>query len=237
MSMGLTIAALSMLVLGAGSATPASWSTRCTFGAGGEPAQGEVWFGDVADKFLQGASAPAAACPPSLRLSAARGEHLTFQVGVRSATALPAVTISVNSGSGGALALGQLDVKREAFTNVTTAANANTSLGIGMYPDALLPLSDNVIYPHGGRSVEADATSVFWVTLGPIPDDLPAGLHSLQLSVGGTAVKKYPIKLRVWDFVLPDAGHASQWTEADPFGAVLGCNILWEHKQSPCTTT
>ena len=31
---------------------------------------------------------------------------------------------------------------------------------------------------------------------------------------------------RVWDFELPDAGHASQWTEADPFGALLGCNIL-----------
>ena len=248
-------AALLLLLLGASgrAAAPAgqpSWSAVCTLSmtpiTHHDAATPTAWFADVGEKVFQHDTAPAAGCGPALRLSAARGEHATFQIAVRSgsATALAGVGVGL---SGGPKGLGALDVRRAAFTNVTTAANAVSSAGTGLYPDPLLPPDDTVIFPAGVGSVAPNTTAVFWVTLGPLAADLAAGVHRAQLSVSGAGIS-HPVELRVWDFTLPDAAHASQWTEADPFGSLQSCNILdtvrpkncatnhsnWPHDEQPC---
>ena len=85
-----------LLLLGASgrAAAPAgqpSWSSACSLSmtathhdAAAAPA---AWFADVGQKVFQHDTAPAAGCGPALRLSAARGEHATFQIAVRSGTA------------------------------------------------------------------------------------------------------------------------------------------------------
>jgi hypothetical protein len=207
-------------------ATTPSWSVpQCALSGGPVAA---VWFADVGTKVFLGDDAPAVACGAALRLSAARGEHATFQVAVRPSRdgrALTGVGFHLDGGPAGV----PLDVRRAAFTNVTTAANNVSSAGTGMYPDPLPYPNDTIIFPQGGDTVQPGTTAVFWLTLGPIPANLArAGLHTMQLTVSGTGMKPHPIVLRVWDFTLPDAGHASQWTEADPFGALQSCNIIDE---------
>ena len=75
----LTISALLAVSVGAGP-TP-SWSnTKCTLHPSGA---GVVWFADVGVKVFQSELPPAEACPPTLRLSGARDERVTFQLAVR----------------------------------------------------------------------------------------------------------------------------------------------------------
>ena len=181
-----------------------------------------VWFADVGEKVLQHDDAPSAACGAALRLSAARGEHATLQIAVRSPVTLKGVKLNLAGSTRSDL--GPLVVQREAFTMVTTPASNVTSRGIGMYPDPLPFPNDTIRFPDGGDVVRPAVTAVFWLTLGPIPATTKAGLHTLQLSVGGAALHSFPVELHVWDFTLPDAAHASQWTETDPFGYMAGCN-------------
>ena len=93
---------------------------------------------------------------------------------------------------------------------------------------------DEPRFPQGGDALKAGETATFWLTLGPIPADANAGVHTAQLSVGGTSVQKFPVAIQVWDFTLPDAAHASQWTETDPFGGVVGCNIIDTVRPKSC---
>ena len=95
-----------------------------------------VWFADAGSKIFLHDGAPVSPCGPSLRVSGAGGELVNFQLGVRavsSSEALRGVRVSLS----GAAQLGELVVRRAAFTNVTTPANNVTSAGAGMYPDPL----------------------------------------------------------------------------------------------------
>ena len=224
--MALALAVLRSRAAEHGAEAP-SWSaSQCALSGSSTAA---VWFADVGAKVFLGDAAPAAACGQALRISAARGEHATFQVAVRSSGgALAGVRVSLDGNAGSTM---PLDVKRAAFTNVTTAANNMSSAGTGMYPDPLPYPNDTVTFPQGGDTVQPSATAVFWLTLGPIPAKLAAGLHTMQLTVSGTGMKPHPVSLRVWDFTLPGAGNASQWTEADPFGALQGCSIIDEPRR------
>ncbi len=216
----------SRCLLSGGGSTSAGRGAHYDAGAAGSDATVSVWFVDVGDKVFRSDTAPAATCGATLNLSAARGESATFQIAVRStARKLTGVTISLAGGPGAAT-----DVRRAAFTNVTTAANNLSSAGVGMYPDPLPHPNDTVIFPQGGDTIQPLVTAVFWITI-PIPTSIAAGVHAMQLNVAGTGIAPHPMALHIWDFTLPDAGHASQWTEADFGGALQGCNIIDEPKR------
>lgn len=176
-------------------------------------------------------------------MTGARGEHVTFQLvvhkshgGVKTAQdglapsskeGLDGVDIVLDdNGDDGHIAAG-LVVQRAQFTNVSTAANNVTSVrGRAMYADPLPFPNDTVAFPDGGGSVVLPGTNaVFWVTLA-IPKDAESRVHTLSLTVTGTAVSRFPFKVLVRNFTLPDSMHASQWTEADAFGGLLGCNMV-----------
>ena len=212
----------------AGSTTP-SWSaSKCSL-SGSSTETAAVWFADVGEKVFLADVAPTATCGQTLRLSAARGEHATFQVAVRpsGSTALTGVRINLIDLPDRAT----LDIRRAAFTNVTTAANNVSSSGTGMYPDPLPYPNDTTIFPAGGGTVHGGETAVFWLTLAVPADLTSAGLHTMQLAVAGTGITPHPLTLLVWNFTLPDAGVASQWTEADFGGALQPCNIIDEAKR------
>ena len=203
---------------GSSAAAPPWSATRCLLsssssaGAAGATTMGgedggavaaDVWFADVGDKVFLSDTAPAVACGAALHISAARGERATFQIAVRSTAALAGVAVSLD-GPGAAA-----DVRRAAFTNVTTAANNLSSAGTGMYPDPLPHPNDTIIFPQGGDTIQRGETGVFWVTI-PIPTDIAAGLHTMQLTVEGVGFSPHPVVLHIWDFTLPDAGHGKQ---------------------------
>jgi hypothetical protein len=90
-----------------------------------------------------------------LRLSGTRGEHVTFQIAVRSsATALKGVEVKLTSSS-----LGPLVVQREKYTLITTAASNVTMRGVGRYPDPPPFPNDTVHFSQGGDVVDANVTA------------------------------------------------------------------------------
>lgn len=235
---------LSLLVLVAAAAAPSWAPSQCTLsknppavnaatadhaGPAGGAAAAAVWFADVGEKVLQNDTAPKIPCGAALRLSGARGEHITFQIAVRSATALKGADVTLVSSD-----LGPLVVQREWYSLVTTAASNVTSRGVGMYPDALPFPNDTAKFPQGGGATRALESAVFWLTIGPVPAAAKAGLHTAQLSVGGATVQSFPVQINVWDFTLPDAAHASQWTETDPLAGMFGCNIIDTIRPKKC---
>ena len=192
-----------------------------------------VWFADVGTKVFQESMAPQVSCGPTLKVSGARGEHVIFQIAVRAtgANALQGVHIEITFEN---FTLGNASILRAAFTNVTTVANNVTSKGVGMYPDPLLDPADAVIFPGGGGTVTSGQTAAFWVTL-HIPTDARNGSHIGELTVLDTAghLLQHDVRVHVYDFALPGAAHASQWTEADPFGNLIRCNTLAEAHRAP----
>ena len=78
---GLTLATLAALAVSVGAGPTPSWSnTKCTLHPSGA---GVVWFADIGTKVFLAELPPAEVCPPTLRLSGARGERVTFQLAVR----------------------------------------------------------------------------------------------------------------------------------------------------------
>ena len=230
-----------LLLLGAaancaGAAPTSSPPTTTTWAApqcklSNKPGAAIIWFADIGEKVLQHDLPPAASCGAALRISGARGEHVTLQIAVRSSTAADLHDmndVQLSSGSD----LGRLVVQREAYTLVTTAASNVTSRGVGMYPDPLPFANDTRRFPHG--VIKSGETAVFWLTLGPIPIATAAGRHTARLSVGGNPTERFAVELQVWNFTLPDAAHASQHTEADPFAAMTECNILASIRPKSC---
>ena len=198
---------------------------------------GAVWFADVGEKVFQHDTAPSTPCG-SLRLAGARGEHVMFQLAVRApAAALQGVQVhatfcAAEGHVAGVNSLG-VGVFRAGFTNVTTPANNVTSKGVGMYADPLLYPDDAVVFPGGGGMVPAGTTAVFWVTLALPAKGMDGGVYRGALTVSGTGVVQHPIELQVYNFTLPDAAHASQWTESDPFGSLISCNTIAEAMRNP----
>jgi hypothetical protein len=203
---------------------PPAWSPRCSLASGALSSQGDAaaWFADVGEKIFLQDAAPTELCGDVLRLAGARGEHVTFQVAVRAAGPAPLQGVRVALELDGVL--GNASVLRAAFTNVTTPANNVTSKGRGMYPDPLLDPADAVKFPGGGGMVPAGTTAAFWLTL-PIQVHAAAGVHHGSLTVLGAGVR-HDVQVTVYDLTLPDAAHASQWTESDPFGSLQACNTL-----------
>lgn len=226
----------------------------------------EVWFATVGDKLLPGHPAPTTTCQPPLRMSGAAGERVTFQLGVRASGTAPLRGVVValdwhlaatgptateegiagadnDAGAGGGenqrAETPKVVVRRAGFTNVSTAANNVTSAGVGMHPDPLPFPNNTLVFPSGGDVVLPGSTAVFWVTidLRDLSPPATATMLNATLSVFGTSVAAVPVSLLLWPFALPDPAHASQWTEADPFGSLEACNTVAVDTRPPgCPT-
>ena len=109
---------------------------------------------------------------------------MTFQVAVRAAASNTPVR-GVHVVLSGTPELGELVVRRAAFTNVTTPANNVTSNGAGLYADPLPFPNETLVFPEGGDTVLPSAPAVFWLTL-PIPAHTSSGVHVGKLDIGSS---------------------------------------------------
>jgi hypothetical protein len=156
----------------------------------------------------------------SVRLRAARNEFVSFQVIVGSAKPVGGLTVRFDSliGPGGVQLSGRnLALFKAWYVRVEKPSHGyqKTSLGPGWYPDALLPAAKD-----GGVSFNipskinhigaSQKNQTVWVDIF-IPrnrKDAPPGDYTGQIVVSGDgkalAVK---IRLKVWDFALPDEIH------------------------------
>jgi len=154
------------------------------------------------------------------RLTAARNEVEPLQLAVRSPVAVRGVGVRVEvdppKGPGGAV-LDDFETGVVGYVPIDHATSyyrsespawhrkfpqkpAGCDGWAGWWPDPLVP---GEVF-----AVEANRTQPVWVTF-RVPKDAPAGEYrgAVRLTMGGKALARVPLEVRVWDFALPDKGH------------------------------
>lgn len=162
----------------------------------------------------------------SVSLHAARGEYVSFQVVVtnNSDSALTGISVDMSSFQ---RENASLKIKPELFlewaveVKSTSTGYPKATLGTGWYPDALIPLKfiqmDSAevkgrwVYPLNlpdfNNRIREQRSMVFWVDqYVPFEEkDAAPGVYesSVSVTIGGVT-KTIPVRLRVWDFALPN---------------------------------
>ena len=152
------------------------------------------------------------------QISAARGEYESFQIVVRApSSGLTNVNVSVSNltGSAGTILKSNVALFREQYVYVNASSpnwgGSNQPLGVGWYPDGLIPFVDPATGapPSGGSihaapfSVAGNANQPIWVDVF-VPRSAGAGLYTGTYTVTSTqGTVSGSISLEVWHFTLP----------------------------------
>jgi hypothetical protein len=172
-------------------------------------------------------------------LSAARNEVESFQVHVRAATGLDAVTVEpsdlVDARSGARIrAADHVTVSRQYYQHVPEALRSDANGLPGDVPDALVPARDR--YWGERRNafparVPAGENLSTWIDVF-VPPGTPSGFYLGNVVVrdGGRLLATLPVRLKVWNFDLPSTASlpthfAMSWSGAcvQEFGGYEGC--------------
>jgi len=139
-----------------------------------------------------------------VRIEAARGEYEPVQIVLRPKRDVAKVvaTVSEFTGPGGARIPGDaVDLLGVAYVSVSRPTDGQGC--VGEWPDPLPPLKNGVF------AARADQNLPLWLRV-HVPRDAPAGDYraTLGLSADGRE-SEVPIRLRVFDFTLPEKLHMS----------------------------
>jgi hypothetical protein len=149
-------------------------------------------------------------------LSAARNEYAPFQIIVRAGTSglkrVNAVAGPLVPKRGRAIPANRITLYREHYIEVTKLSPKSKG-PLGWYPDALIPFLDPSTRkrPLGARFTAApfdiapDSNQPLWVDV-LTPRDATPGEYTGFITISATGIRPHrvPIKLIVWDFVLPE---------------------------------
>jgi hypothetical protein len=181
-----------------------------------------------------------------IEIAAARNDTEAFQIVLTPTATLSDVRVDCSSfvpprGWGRGIASRHVTVRRVGYVPVTRPTDRRGYEG--MWPDPLLPITSP-------PELEPGRHHTFWLTV-YVPKGAPAGIHTAQLTVsaGGNVVCRVPVRLRVFDFTLPDEprvrtayglgfGSVCQWqglkTDADKrMVAGLYLDDFMRHRVSP----
>ena len=158
--------------------------------------------------------------PPQSRsgvnIRAARGEYEAFQVvvsgGSSAVTSVDVEASDMAGPEGSTIPRESLALYREHYVQVTHPSpdpgRGNRPLGIGWYPDALIPIGGPRIASQGELKgvpfdVGANTNQPLWVDV-HVPFDAHPGTYTGTLRVStARQERRVPISLRVWDFAVP----------------------------------
>nr|MBA4167201.1 hypothetical protein [Chitinophagaceae bacterium] len=158
-----------------------------------------------------------------VKLSAAKGEYVSFQVLLtnRSATPLKGIAIDMSSFKKDDSVW---DIEPELFlewsVEVKTPSTGypKATLGNGWYPDALIPMqyiqqkpvtqSNGWVYPlqlpDFNNRIDKQISQIFWVDQ-YIPLDASPGTYTAEVEVTiDNIVKKIPVEINIWNFTVPN---------------------------------
>lgn len=180
--------------------------------AGAEAAALRVWT--VAEtRRVHREEKPQELVPP--RLAAARREWESFQLLLRSAEAVPGITVEMTSlvGPGGAeIGREHIRIFRQHYFHITQGTVRNDEFVPGWYPDPLIPAEHPLTrepltgakYTAMPFDLPAEETHGFWIDV-YAPEGAPAGLYrgSCRVRQGAAVLAEFPVALEVWDFELP----------------------------------
>jgi hypothetical protein len=198
-----------------------------------------------------GMSDPAGATQ-GVRISAARGEYESFQIVVNGASSgLSNVNVSVSDlegPSGQVIPRTNFTLYREKYVYVNKPSpnwnGSNQPLGVGWYPDALIPFTDpSTGRPLSGASLQAvpfdlkgGTNQPIWVDV-LVPRTAKAGQYSGFYSVtSNNGSVTGPISLTVWNFALPAAPALKSSFLFFQAGTLAAQQELLRHRISPMST-
>jgi len=156
---------------------------------------------------------PDTATPGSIHwaeVASARNEFQSFQVHVQASSSPIALNITVSDlvnaqTSTHIPASSNVIIYREAYLNITKLSDLNSTGGL--VPDPLIPAVDP--YYHQTRNafpftIPANRTQSVWIDIFT-PTAAPSGYYTgtITVSNGATALATLPIRLKVWDWVMP----------------------------------
>jgi Domain of unknown function (DUF4091) len=152
-----------------------------------------------------------------VRMHAARGETVAFQLAVASSRSGSRVDVDPSdlTGPGGRIPRGQLEVLLESYLDCGEVDAKVVTLGPGHYPDPLIPLWES---GPGSRPVAAPfpllegQNQVLWVDV-TVPRAAAAGTYagSLTLRPDGRAAIILPLALEVHPFEIPARSRLTAW--------------------------
>jgi hypothetical protein len=178
-----------------------------------------VWILDDSTKVFRGADLGAPATPgaASVRLEAARGEAVGFQIVLAASEPVQGVEVEIGNGLEGPTRIprDRVDVFLEAYVACPEVADKVVSLGPGEYPDALVPLWEG---GPGGRPVAAPFplparrnTPLFVDLLIPRNTDAGSYRGSIVLRPARQGAVTVAIELDVLPFALPSRPSLPAW--------------------------
>jgi len=207
----------------------------------------QVW---VVDSLQRVGKSDAPGSALNIALYAAKGESESFQVIVRApASGLSVVNLTASglSGpSGATIAAANFIFYREHYVYISKSSPdfgvGNRPLGIGWYPDALIPFKNpktgvnlsGATYDAVPYAVAANQNQPFWIDIA-VPRGAVAGDYTGTLTVttstGSTTVG---VKLRVWNFTLPVASrHKSSFGFHGGWNTLANNQVLLENRIQP----
>ncbi len=158
-----------------------------------------------------------------VQLAAAGNEWESFQVLLRSPSAVPGISVELTTLLGPdthSIGKGHIRVFRQHQIEIKQGTFRNDAFEPGWYPDPLIPVEHPLTRKPltGGRFIAmpfhlpAEETQGFWIDIF-VPPGTPAGKYRGEVLVksGGNPVGNVPVELMVWDFSLP---RVSSWKTA-----------------------
>ncbi len=166
------------------------------------PPEVAVWWCEATWKVGRERALPQAT-NTAVQIEAARNEYEPFQLVLRPQVTLSNVTVSagnlVRQGGPPNATISATNIQ-VCLVEYVPVAEASDEFGApGWYPDPLFPLS-------GPVTLAAQTNQPFWITV-YVPKDTPAGLYTGTITVNVGWAIPVPIRLRVYDFTLPDVTH------------------------------
>ena len=159
-------------------------------------------------------------------LSSAKNEYESFQVVVKSGqealkSVQPEISDLINAETGAKIDKGNLTWRVVGY--VPTKKPYYPVKYVGFWPDPLLPFNNMDIQPN--------VTQPFWVTV-YVPKDVVPGNYqgTIIVTFEGTHSREIPIKLHVYDFILPLESHLK--TAFDFYGHVTHSRYPQEGNES-----
>jgi hypothetical protein len=199
-----------------------------------DPMSGRAWeanpmiFPDAVKRDYEKSSLVWDGSQRAVSLSAARNEITAFQIIVARNSAAPLKKVNVEIGeltgpNGAKIGGANVDLYKEWYVNIEKRSGQNFSLGLGWYPDALIPCSHwtgklfpkSYILPFGVpdqlNNISLDQQNqALWVDI-YVPRDraqAPPGIYRGPVTVSSSGGRTtLQVSLKVWDFSLPDENH------------------------------
>ena len=174
----------------------------CKSNDGGKQAKIDVWTASGVEKLLKDVNYSSRYTNKTLKISAFQNEYESAQIMISSSLESGTYTIQtadLTNKDGDKLLKSAFEVYHEKYISVTSVKDTNSPTGVGMYPDALLPMEKAVEYKENKLTGENQGV---WITV-KVPSTQPAGVYSgsFTVSVDGTDYN-VPVSVTVYDYEL-----------------------------------